>query len=272
MRLTARVPVTAGLMTLLFLSATGCKRLQSNDQLNKGVQAFKNANYEAATDHFQKAVNIDPDNPNAMIFLGTAYSSQLVPGLDSPENKALAKKALDTFNAVLAKDPNNVLALKQVASIERNTNHPEEAKQYEKKVIALAPNEAEAYYTVGVVDWLQAYKNATDTLASEKLTDNGAGNVKLTKPACQKLADENTPLVTEGNQYLQKAVDLNPTYEEAMTYLSLMARRKADIECGNADAIKADLQTADMWAQKNMGARKINEEKKEEKLRGGVTQ
>jgi hypothetical protein len=125
---------------------------------------------------------------------------------------------------------------------------------------------------VGVVDWLQAYKNATDTLASEKLTDNGAGNVKLTKPACQKLADENTPLVTEGNQYLQKAVDLNPTYEEAMTYLSLMARRKADLECGDATAIKADLDLADQWAHKNMDARKINEQKKEEKLRGGVTQ
>jgi len=35
---------------------------------------------------------------------------------------------------------------------------------------------------------------------------------------------------------------------------------------------KADLATADDWAKKNMGARKINEEKKEEKLKGGVTQ
>ena len=34
---------------------------------------------------------------------------------------------------------------------------------------------------------------------------------------------------------------MNPTYEEAMTYLSLMARRKADLECGNAPAVKADL-------------------------------
>ena len=55
MKLTARVPVTAGLLTLMLCSATGCKRLQSNDKLNKGVAAFKNAKYEEATNFFQQA-------------------------------------------------------------------------------------------------------------------------------------------------------------------------------------------------------------------------
>jgi tetratricopeptide (TPR) repeat protein len=272
MRLTARIPVTAGLLTLLLLSATGCKRLESNDQLNKGVADFKNAKFESATNHFQKAVNIDPDNPNALIFLGTSYSSQLIPNDTSPEQKALAQKALDTFNQVLQKDPNNVLALKQIASIYRNTNHPQEAKDYEQKVIALAPNDAEAYYTIGVIDWIIAFKNATDELHAEGLNDEINGNFKISKPGCAKIAAENTSLITEGSQALQKAIDINPNYEEAMTYMSLMARRKGDLECGNAPAIKADLEQADMWAHKSMGARAYNEKKKEEKLGGGVTQ
>jgi tetratricopeptide (TPR) repeat protein len=274
MKLTVRIPVTAGLLAFALLSATGCKRLSSNDQLNKGVAAFKNAKYEEATDHFQKAVQIDPENANAAIYLCTAYSSQLVPNLDTPENKALATKALDCFRAVLEKNPNSVIALKQIASIDRNTAHPEEAKEFEKKVIGLAPNDYEAYYTVGVVDWLQAYKHATDILAAQTppMTDKSDGNIKLPKPACAQLATQNTALVTEGTQYLQKAIDLNPTYEEAMTYMSLMARRKADLECGNTDAIKADLASADEWAKKSMGARAANEKKKEEKLKGGVTQ
>ncbi len=272
MRLSARVPVTAGLTALLLMSATGCKRLKSNDQLNKGVAAFKNAKYEEATNHFQQAVNIDPDNPNAVIFLCTSYSSQIVPNLDTPENKKLAATALQCFRDVLKKDPNSVPALKQIASIDRNTGNPEEAKEFEKKVIAQVPNDSEAYYTVGVVDWLQAYKNANDVLHAENLNDKSDGNTKLSKAGCAKLTAENTPLVTEGTQYLQKAIEINQTYEEAMTYMSLMARRKADLECGNADAIKADLASADDWAQKSMGARKINEQRKEEKLKGGVTQ
>jgi tetratricopeptide (TPR) repeat protein len=197
-----------------------------------------------------------------------------VPNLDTLENKAVAKKATDLFQAVLEKNPNDVIALKQIASIQRNTGHPEEAKEYEKKVIALAPNEAEAYYTIGVVDWVAAYKNANDVLHAENppMNDKSDGNVKLSKGGCAKLVAENTPLVTEGNQYLQKAIDINPNYEEAMTYMSLMARRKADLECGSAPAIKADLDLADEWAHKSMNARAINEKKKEEKLGGGVTQ
>lgn len=272
MKLTARVPATAGLMALVLISASGCKRLRANDQINKGVADFKNARLESATNHFQNAIDIDPDNPNPRIYLATTYSSQVVPNLDTPENKKMAQNALDNFQAVLARDPNDVVALKQIASIDRNMGKPAEAKEYEKKVIALSPNDSEAYYTVGVVDWIQSYKNAVVTLQGEGQTDKSDGNLKLSKAGCARLVTMNTPLVTEGMEYLQKAVDLNPTYEEAMTYLSLMSRRKADLECGNLPAIKADLAQADMWAQKVMGARKENERRKEEKNKGGITQ
>ena len=261
----------AGLTALLLLSATGCKHLMANDQINKGVAAFKNARYEEAEDHFQKAISLDPDNPNPRLYLATTYSSQVVPNLDSPDNKKIAQKALDGFQDVLQRDPSNVNALKQIASIDRNTGKLDAAKEYEKKVIALAPDDSEAYYTVGVVDWSQAYKNAVVALTAEGLQDKSDGNFKLSKAGCAKLTTTNTPLVTEGTQFLQKAIDINSTYEEAMTYMSLMARRKADLECGNAEAVKADLASADMWAQKSMGARKEIERRKEAKSHG-VTQ
>ena len=97
------------------------------------------------------------------------------------------------------------------------------------------------------------------------------GNVKMTKGACAKLQAANTDVVNEGMQYLQKAIDLNPTYDDAMTYLQLMYRRKADLECGNNDARKADLASADEWVKKSLGARAANEKKKQEKYGGGVT-
>ena len=272
MKLNARVPVTAGLMAFCLLSATGCERLRANDQINKGVADFKNAKLESATNHFQQAVQLDPSNPNPRIYLGTVYSSQVVPNLDTPDNKKMAQQAIDTFQQVRSRDPNTVNALEQIASIERNTGHPEEAKQYEKKVLAVDPNNAEANYTIGVVDWLQAYKNATTLLAGEGLTDKADGNMKLSKKGCSTLTAQNSSPVTEGLQYLQKAIDIRPTYEEAMTYMSLMYRRKADLECGNVPAVKADLEQADQWAQKSMGARQTNEKKKEKALQGGITE
>lgn len=271
MKLTARVPVTAGLLALLLMSASGCKRLLANDQINKGVAEFKNAHYEQAEDHFQQAIKIDPDNLNPRIYLATTYASQVVPNLDTPDNDKIAKAALDGFNDVLQRDPKNINALKQIASLDRNMGHPEEAKDYEKKVIAEDPNDAEANYTIGVVDWLQAYKNALAALAAEGLQDKSDGNPKLSKGGCAKLSTENAPLVAQGTQYLKHATEIDPNYEQAYEYLSLMSRRQADLECGNPAAIKADLQNADMYGQKSIGARKETERIKEEKSHG-VTQ
>jgi tetratricopeptide (TPR) repeat protein len=271
MKLTARIPVTAALLALMLVSVTGCNRLKARDQLTKGVAAFKNARYEEAVNHFQTAIQLDPDYETAKLYLATSYSYQVVPNLDTPENLALAQKARDGFNAILQKNPNDLTALKQIASIDFNTKKFDEAKEYHKKVIAIDPKDAESHYTIGVIDWMQAYKSATTILAADGLTDDGNGNVKKSKAACQKLQEANTTLVTEGMEYLQKAVDLNPTYDDAMQYLNLMNRRKADLECGDDNARKADLAKADEWSQKAMGARKENEKKKEQKAGGGVT-
>ncbi len=271
MKFNVRIPVSAALLALLLMTATGCNRLKARDQLTKGVQAFKNARYEEAVNHFQQSIALDPNYEDAKLYLATAYSYQVVPNLDTPENLAIAQKALDGFQAVLDKNPNDLTALKQMASINRNIKKFDLAKDYEKKVIAIAPNDPEAYYIVGFVDWTLAYKNAITILAADGLTDVGDGNPKKSKGACQKLQAANTDLVNEGLQYLHKAVELNPTYDDAMQYLQLMYRRKADLECGDEAARKADMAQVDEWIQKAMGARKANELKKEKATQGGVT-
>lgn len=275
MKLTARIPLLVAL-TALIGTSTGCDFLKSRDQLTKGVAAFKNAQYEQATNYFQKAVELDPKNETAKLYLATTYSSQVVPNLMTPDNLALAQKAIDGFNAVLVTNPNDLTALKQIASIYRNIQKFDLAKQYEMKVIQIAPNDPEAYYIVAFVDWTLAYKNALAILAADGFpTVNGlTGDPKKSKGACQKLVDQNTALNNEGMDYLNKAIQLNPTYDAAMEYLQLDYRLKAEMECGkDADsARKADLAAADEWSQKAMGARKQNELEKEKKANtGGVT-
>ena len=55
-----------------------------------------------------------------------------------------------------------------------------------------------------------------------------------------------------------------------MAYLNLIYRRKADVDYGNADAVKEDVAKAKEWSAKAMGTRKENEAKKE-KGPGGIT-
>jgi tetratricopeptide (TPR) repeat protein len=266
------VSITRSVAMLALLgTATGCNYLKSRDQLNKGIAAFKNGQYEQATDFFQRAVQLDPKNPNAKLYLATTYASQVVPNLMAPDNLAMAQKALDSFNEVLANNPNDLTALKQVASIDRNIGKLDQAKADELKVIQLAPNDPEAYYTIGSIDWnMEHYKNTVPILAADGLTDDGEGNKKMTKGACEKIKEANTDLVNDAMTNLQKAIDLNPNYDDAMSYLQLNYRSKANLDCPDDDARKADLAQADAWIQRAMGARKVNEMKKEKKA-GGVT-
>ncbi len=58
---------------LALLATTGCSKLRARDQLNKGVQSYKNAKYEEAINHFQQAVSLDPTLLNARLYLATAF-------------------------------------------------------------------------------------------------------------------------------------------------------------------------------------------------------
>src|SRR5277367_5033609 len=102
------------------------------------------------------------------------------------------------------------------------------------------------------------------------MQDAGDGNPKMPKPVCQNLVQQNTAIVNEGLQYLQKALDIRPNYDDAMAYMNLMYRQKANLECGNEQARKEDLDQAGQWRDKAMGTRKANEEKKNNATPGGV--
>ncbi|HEV7522680.1 MAG TPA: hypothetical protein VGP89_16370, partial [Candidatus Angelobacter sp.] len=83
MNRTARL-VTAIAVAAALLSTAGCNKLKARDQLNKGVQSFRGANYEEAIGHFQNAVNLDSDLKVAKMYLATAYAQQYVPGVETP--------------------------------------------------------------------------------------------------------------------------------------------------------------------------------------------
>jgi tetratricopeptide (TPR) repeat protein len=265
-----RFPVMAAATISLLVLMTGCQRLKARDQLNKGVQAYKSAKYEEAINHFQQAVNFDPSLPMARLYLATAYAQQVVPDLTTPENMKNANLAMQGFQSVLEKDPKDINSLKNMASLYFNIDKYDEAKQWQMKVLAVDPQDAEAAYTIGSIDWREAYRNAVQALHDVNMQDDGQGNPKMPKQACQALVAKNTPLVNEGIEYLTKAIQIRPTYDDAMSYLQLTYRRKADLECGNDAARKADLALVDQWREKAMGTRKANEEKKNSQANGVV--
>ena len=266
----ARITALAVALAGMVLSLSGCNQLMARDQLNKGVEAYKSAHYEEAIGHFQEATRLDPKLPMAKSYLATALAMNVVPGLETPENMKTAQQAIDMFQEVLVQQPSDVNSMKQIAGIYFSIKKFDDAKAYQKKVLAVDPKDPEAAYTVGVIDWTLAHENALKALLPAGVNDDGEGNVKAPKKVMDGLKDQNLPLVTEGLQYLQQAVDNRANYDDAMAYLNLIYRRKADTDYGDAAAVKADIDTANDWRTKAMGTRKANEEKKN-KGPGGIT-
>jgi tetratricopeptide (TPR) repeat protein len=250
----------------LVLSTTACNKLRARDQLNKGVASYKNAQYEAAIEHFKNAVTLDPSLQNAKIYLATAYLAQYIPGVDSPENLQNANSAIDQYKAVLQEDPKNVNSIKGIAYLYLQMKKFEDAKTYYHKAIDLDPNDPEAWYSIGVIDWTQAYQPRQE--ARSKLGLRPDEPLK-DKKVCAQLRQADEAVIQDGIDALNKALSLRQDYDDAMAYMNLMYREKADRECDEPDQRAADLKTADEWVDKTMAAKKAKAEKQQGP--GGIT-
>ncbi len=251
---------------MALLSAVGCEKLRARDQINKGVQAYKNAKYEEAIEHFKNAVQLDPSLINARLYLATAYMQQYIPGADSPENNRFAEQAIEEFKKVLdATHPppkeQQILALKGIASLYFNMKKMDLAKEYHQKVADLDPNDPEVYYSIAVIDWTQAYQPRLEARAKLGLKPTDEIKDKKVCADLQKAISANQAVVEDGIAKLQKAIELRRDYDDAMAYLNLMYRERADLECDNPDARKADLKNADDWVDKTLATKKAKAEK-----------
>src|SRR5262249_30981575 len=124
-------------LAILALAATSCAKLQARDNLNKGVQAFRDTHYEKSVDYFKKAVELDPDLTTAELYLATAYAQQFVPNGRGEDNDKNAKLAIQTFEDVLSHHKGNVRAVAGLAGIYQNTNNLKKPHDYDGKTAKL---------------------------------------------------------------------------------------------------------------------------------------
>jgi len=245
---------------LALLATTSCAKLQARDHLNKGVQAYKNAKYETAIEQFQQSVALDPSLINARLYLATALAQQYIPGADTPDNNKYAEQAIEQYQIVLDKDPRNINSIKGIAYLYLQMKKFDLAKEFYKKASNADPNDPEPYYSVAVIDWTQTYQPRQEERAKLGMKPDDPLPAK-DKKVCAALREKNMPDVEEGIANLNKALQLRPDYDDAMAYMNLMYRERADIQCDDKEALAADLKTADEWVDKTMATKKAKAEK-----------
>jgi tetratricopeptide (TPR) repeat protein len=243
----------AALLALLLVATaglSGCDKLKARDLLNKGVTAFKNGQYDSAVEDFKQAKDLDPTLLNARLYLATAYASQYIPGAPSEQNRNIGKQAVQEFKDILGTNADNLNAIDGIGSIlfqMAGTPYDpklfEESKTYHQKHIQLKPEDPEPYYWIGVIDWTLAFR-ANGEMRKDYNEKNIRKQIKDTDPLPATLRADYISkygsLIDEGIADLQKAITLRPDYDDAMAYLNLLYRRKADTVESSSE--RADLQ------------------------------
>lgn len=261
--------VSAGALVALSILSAGCNKLKARDNLNKGVNSFRAGQYTAAADAFKTAIDLDPDLPSARLYLATAYMTQYVPGSEAPDNKRNADSALQQFQTALnanLDEKNKLLAMQSLANLYYNMKDFPKSEEWHKKVIQADPKNKEAYYSLGVIAWTEFVPSWREARSEQSLRPEDPGPLK--EPKNKKETDIKADLkakywqkLTDGVEDEKKALEIDPDYENAMAYMNLLIRYRADLD-DTKDQYMADAKEADGWVQKALETTKKKAAKK----------
>lgn len=240
------------------------KSTEARGLLRQGVEAYKRGAYDEAAKDFERAKDLDPNLVDARLYLATAYADQYIPGAPSQENVRFGEQAIAEFKRVLDLDPTNLPAIDRIGSILFSTGGTpfdpqklDESKNYHQKHISLRPEDPEPYYWIGVIDWSLAFR-ANQALREEfnQTSETRLADTEPLPPAsAAQFQLDYGPTIEEGIRNLEWAIDRRPDYDDAMAYLNLLYRQKADME--PSDELRTrDMQQADALVDRAMAVKK----------------
>jgi tetratricopeptide (TPR) repeat protein len=222
------------LAVALLLATTGCEELESRREIQKGNKLYLEGKYQQSIDLFEKAVTRSPGLGIGHHNAGLAYYKLFQPGIETPENNALAQKAAAHFaaylesepddrkvisllttiwldsgqfdqavaywSAVLAKDPKSVDVIEKLANIHRQAGQYDKAVEWHQKRIALETEtggKVKGYLDIAQMHLSRLFKQ--DLMDGDRLAVVDAGLAALQQA---EALDPSVPLI----QSLQAAM------------------------------------------------------------------
>jgi len=254
------------ILAFLFCALIRVQAQSYESELQWGVDAYRDGYYEVAIQHFQKAMELDPTRTTPHVYLANTFASQYIPGVQTEDNLRFAEEAIEQYKFVLDSEADKkfkITSAKGIAYLYLNMKKLDEADNYYSKAAYMNPKDPENWYSLGVIDWMETYQPRMEARAKLKLRPEdhlNAGNPQQ-KTVCDELREKYASTVEEGIRNLEQAIFLRPDYDDAMAYLNLTYRERADLECADPAARAEDLKTADHWVDMTMAVKKAKAEK-----------
>jgi TonB family protein len=169
--------------------------------------------------------------------------------------------ASSSYEAALGIEPDNVTALEGMARLSyvRSAGSVREADKllfinqaarYWQRVIDLRPDHAEAHYSFGVMQWASAYP------AFQRARNGNTAATPIADPAVRaSLRAEYGQSIESGIGHMRRALEIRPGFDEAMAYINLLYRLRADLS-DTSEEYAANISTADDWVQKALATKR----------------
>jgi hypothetical protein len=113
---------------------------------------------------------------------------------------------------------------------------------------------------MGFIAWSKWYPVYGTARANLGMKQEDPGPIK-DKKVKEELKQKYGPVIEGGLQALDKALQINPDYDDAMAYENLLVRERADLTDTKEEYDK-QIKVADDWVQKALAKKKEKAEKK----------
>ena len=265
----------ATVLAVLVVSSSGCgivNRIRAKHQLNEAARSYREAHFEEAEQHARNALELDPTNKTAPLFIARIVHREYQPGISTPANIEKANRAIEEYKKILQVDPKNEEAYKAIASllgaIKQDQKQREWITQRATDPNADKEKRAEAYVVLASKDW--HCSNEITDLPTNKITTVNPANNKATlsykKPKDEKDFQTAKLCVARGLEEIENAIKFDPASEAAWSYktnLLLEASKLAEMD-GKMD-VKAQLdKQAEIARKRTDELNRENQKKKEE--------
>ena len=229
-------------LAVLVATSSGCgviNRIRSKNQLNEAARAYREGKFPEAEQHSREAAALDPENKTAPMFIARTIHAQYRPGVQSPENVAKAQQAIEAYQQILSKNPQDEEAYKAIAYLYGAIKDDAKLRQWITQRAADESAEptkrAEAFVVLASKDWDCSFK--ITELPTNKVTtideSNNRATVSYRKPKDQKEFDQAQMCVKQGLVEAENAIKYDSNNESAWSYktnLLLEASKLAEMD------------------------------------------
>jgi len=259
-------------LVVFALSSAGCSlvnKIRAKNELNETARTYKEGHFEEAEQHARRALELDPGNKTAPIFLARVIHQQYKPGIDLPDNVKKATDAIEAYKHVLTLQPDSEEAYKAVSVLYAALKEDDKLRAWiaARATDSNLPDKkrSEAYAILAGKDWDCSFKI---TEANKETPTAGKTTVTYLKPKDAKEFEAANKCIVRGFEQANTAIKFDATNQQAWSYQSSLFIEQAKL--AEMDG-KADQKAAATKKAEEAGKRAATLAEEQSKREGAPT-